>query len=165
MQQMVDSVDLMKNGCLIIQDSSSDTMLTFSNNEALLKKIDVSLLSSLDYSERGYSSTVFQGAPVTVLYTSAQTPNLNYYLILPTSYLKAPGNGLQLLSLFVIFLGVVGSFLIIVLLSKANYKPYEAMEYRLREVNFNHEELMRLNESQKITLRNYYFDQLIHGRF
>ena len=22
---------------------------------------------------------------------------------------------------------------------------------------------MRLNESQKITLRNYYFDQLIHG--
>ncbi len=37
------------------------------------------------------------------------------------------------------------------------------MEYRLREVNFNHEELMRLNESQKITLRNYYFDQLIHG--
>lgn len=163
MQQMVDSVDLMKNGCLIIQDSSSDTMLTFSNNEALLKKIDVSLLSSLDYSERGYSSTVFQGAPVTVLYTSAQTPNLNYYLIVPTSYLKAPGNGLQLLSLFVIFLGVVGSFLIIVLLSKANYKPYEAMEYRLREVNFNHEELMRLNESQKITLRNYYFDQLIHG--
>lgn len=163
MQQMVDSVDLMKNGCLIIQDSSSDTMLTFSNNEALLKKIDVSLLSSLDYSERGYSSTVFQGAPVTVLYTSAQTPNLNYYLIVPTSYLKAPGNGLQLLSLFVIFLGVVGSFLIIVLLSKANYKPYEAMEYRLREVTFNHEELMRLNESQKITLRNYYFDQLIHG--
>lgn len=163
MQQMVDSVDLMKNGCLIIQDSSSDTMLTFSNNEALLKKIDVSLLSSLDYSERGYSSTVFQGAPVTVLYTSAQTPNLNYYLIVPTSYLKAPGNGLQLLSLFVIFLGVVGSFLIIVLLSKANYKPYEAMEYRLREVNFNYEELMRLNESQKITLRNYYFDQLIHG--
>ena len=163
MQQMVDSVDLMKNGCLIIQDSSSDTMLTFSNNEALLKKIDVSLLSSLDYSERGYSSTVFQGAPVTVLYTSAQTPNLNYYLIVPTSYLKATGNGLQLLSLFVIFLGVVGSFLIIVLLSKANYKPYEAMEYRLREVNFNHEELMRLNESQKITLRNYYFDQLIHG--
>lgn len=39
--------------------------------------------------------------------------------------------------------------MIIVLLSKANYKPYEAMEYRLREVNFNHEELMRLNESQK----------------
>ncbi len=149
MQQMVDSVDLMKNGCLIIQDSSSDTMLTFSNNEALLKKIDASLLSSLDYSERGYSSTVFQGVPVTVLYTSAQTPNLNYYLIVPTSYLKAPGNGLQLLSLFIIFLGVVGSFLIIVLLSKANYKPYEAMEYRLREVNFNHEELMRLNESQK----------------
>ena len=37
------------------------------------------------------------------------------------------------------------------------------MEYRLQEVNFNHEELMRLNESQKITLRNYYFDQLIHG--
>ena len=35
MQQMVDSFDLMKNGCLIIQDSSSDTMLTFSNNEAL----------------------------------------------------------------------------------------------------------------------------------
>lgn len=38
MQQMVDSVDLMKNGCLIIQDSNGDTMLTFSNNEALLKK-------------------------------------------------------------------------------------------------------------------------------
>ena len=37
------------------------------------------------------------------------------------------------------------------------------MEYRLQEVNFSHEELMRLNESQKITLRNYYFDQLIHG--
>lgn len=163
MQQMADSVDLMKNGCLIIQDSSAETMLTFSNNEALLKKTDASLLSSLDYSERGYSSTVFQGVPVTVLHTSAQTPNLNYYLIVPTSSLKAPGNGLQLLSLFIIFLGVVGSFLIIVLLSKANYKPYEAMEYRLREVNFNHEELMRLNESQKITLRNYYFDQLIHG--
>ena len=163
MQQMVDSVDLMKNGCLIIQDSSAETMLTFSNNEALLKKTDASLLSSLDYSERGYSSTVFQGVPVTVLHTSAQTPNLNYYLIVPTSSLKAPGNGLQLLSLFIIFLGVVGSFLIIVLLSKANYKPYEAMECRLQEVNFNHEELMRLNESQKITLRNYYFDQLIHG--
>ncbi len=149
MQQMADSVDLMKNGCLIIQDSSAETMLTFSNNEALLKKTDASLLSSLDYSERGYSSTVFQGVPVTVLHTSAQTPNLNYYLIVPTSSLKAPGNGLQLLSLFIIFLGVVGSFLIIVLLSKANYKPYEAMECRLQEVNFNHEELMRLNESQK----------------
>ena len=37
------------------------------------------------------------------------------------------------------------------------------MEYRLREMNFNHEELMRLNETQKITLLNYYFDQLIHG--
>ena len=98
-----------------------------------------------------------------MLHTSAQTPNLNYYLIVPTSSPKAPGNGLQLLSLFIIFLGVVGSFLIIVLLSKANYKPYEAMECRLQEVNFNHEELMRLNESQKITLRNYYFDQLIHG--
>lgn len=163
MQQMADSVDLMKNGCLIIQDSNGETMLTFSNNEALLEKTDASLLSSLDYSERGYFSTVFQGVPVTVLHTSAQTPNLNYYLIVPTSSLKAPGNGLQLLSLFIIFLGVVGSFLIIVLLSKANYKPYEAMECRLREVNFNHEELMRLNESQKITLRNYYFDQLIHG--
>ena len=163
MQQMADSVDLMKNGCLIIQDSSGETMLTFSNNETLLEKTDASLLSSLDYSERGYFSTVFQGVPVTVLHTSAQTPNLNYYLIIPTSSLKAPGNGLQLLSLFIIFLGVVGSFLIIVLLSKANYKPYEAMECRLREVNFNHEELMQLNESQKITLRNYYFDQLIHG--
>lgn len=163
MQQMADSVDLMKNGCLIIQDSSGETMLTFSNNETLLEKTDASLLSSLDYSERGYFSTVFQGVPVTVLHTSAQTPNLNYYLIIPTSSLKAPGNGLQLLSLFIIFLGVVGSFLIIVLLSNANYKPYEAMECRLREVNFNHEELMRLNESQKITLRNYYFDQLIHG--
>lgn len=163
MQQMVDSVDLMKNGCLIIQDSNGDTMLTFSNNEALLKKTDASLLSSLDYSERGYSGTLFQGMPVTVLRTSAQTPNLNYYLIVPTFSLRAPGNGLQLLSLFIVFLGVVGSFLIIVLLSKANYKPYEAMEYRLQEVNFSHEELMRLNESQKITLRNYYFDQLIHG--
>ena len=163
MQQMADSVDLMKNGCLIIQDSSGETMLTFSNNETLLEKTDASLLSSLDYSERGYFSTVFQGVPVTVLHTSAQTPNLNYYLIVPTSSLKAPGNGLQLLSLFIIFLGVVGSFLIIVLLSKANYKPSEAMEYRLQEVNLNHEELMRLNESQKITLRNYYFDQLIHG--
>ena len=30
MQQMADSVDLMKNGCLIIQDSSGETMLTFS---------------------------------------------------------------------------------------------------------------------------------------
>ena len=163
MQQMVDSVDLMKNGCLIIQDSNGDTMLTFSNNEALLQKTDASLLSSLDYSERGYSGTLFQGMPVTVLRTSAQTPNLNYYLIVPTFSLRAPGNGLQLLSLFIVFLGVVGSFLIIVLLSKANYKPYEAMEYRLQEVNFSHEELMRLNESQKITLRNYYFDQLIHG--
>lgn len=163
MQQMADSVDLMKNGCLIIQDSSGETMLTFSNNETLLEKTDASLLSSLDYSERGYFSTVFQGVPVTVLHTSAQTPNLNYYLIIPTSSLKAPGNGLQLLSLFIIFLGVVGSFLIIVLLSNANYKPYEAMECRLREVNFNHEELMQLNESQKITLRNYYFDQLFHG--
>ena len=120
MQQMADSIDLMKNGCLIIQDSSAETMLTFSNNEALLKKTDASLLSSLDYSERGYFSTVFQGVPVTVLHTSAQTPNLNYYLIVPTSSLKAPGNELQLLSLFIIFLGVVGSFLIIVLLSKAN---------------------------------------------
>ena len=163
MQQMVDSVDLMKNGCLIIQDSNDDTMLTFSNNETLLQKTDASLLSSLDYSERGYSGTLFQGMPVTVLRTSAQTPNLNYYLIVPTFSLRAPGNGLQLLSLFIVFLGVVGSFLIIVLLSKANYKPYEAMEYRLQEVNFSHEELMRLNESQKITLRNYYFDQLIHG--
>lgn len=163
MQQMVDSVDLMKNGCLIIQDSNDDTMLTFSNNETLLQKTDASLLSSLDYSERGYSGTLFQGMPVTVLRTSAQTPNLNYYLIVPTFSLRAPGNGLQLLSLFIVFLGVVGSFLIIVLLSKANYKPYEAMEYRLQEVNFSREELMRLNESQKITLRNYYFDQLIHG--
>ena len=163
MQQMVDSVDLMKNGCLIIQDSNDDTMLTFSNNETLLQKTDASLLSSLDYSERGYSGTLFQGMPVTVLRTSAQTPNLNYYLIVPTFSLRAPGNGLQLLSLFIVFLSVVGSFLIIVLLSKANYKPYEAMEYRLQEVNFSHEELMRLNESQKITLRNYYFDQLIHG--
>ena len=111
MQQMVDSVDLMKNGCLIIQDSNGDTMLTFSNNEALLKKTDASWLSSLDYSERGYSGTIFQGVPVTVLHTSAQTPNLNYYLIVPTSSLRVPGNGLQLLSLFIVFLGVVGSFL------------------------------------------------------
>ena len=92
MQQMVDSVDLMKNGCLIIQDSNGDTMLTFSNNEALLKKTDASLLSSLDYSERGYSGTLFQGMPVTVLRTSAQTPNLNYYLIVPTFSLRAPAN-------------------------------------------------------------------------
>lgn len=160
MQQMADSVDLMKNGCLIIQDSSGETMLTFSNNETLLEKTDASLLSSLDYSERGYFSTVFQGVPVTVLHTSAQTPNLNYYLIIPTSSLKAPG---ERTAAIIIFLGVVGSFLIIVLLSNANYKPYEAMECRLREVNFNHEELMQLNESQKIILRNYYFDQLIHG--
>lgn len=164
MQQMADSIDLMKNGCLIIQDSNDETMLTFSNNESLLEKTDASLLSSLNYTDQGYSSTAFQGIPVTVLHTSAQTPNLNYYLIVPTSSLRAPGNGLQLLSLFIIFLGVVGSFLIIVLLSRANYKPYEAMEYRLQEMDFNHEELVRLNETQKITLRNYYFDQLIHGK-
>ena len=164
MQQMTSSIDLMDNGCLIIQDSIGETLLTFDNNEELLAKTDIAVLSSLNYDAQGYSGAVFQGIPVAVLHASAQTPNLDYYLIVPASSLKVPGNDLQLLSLFIIFLGVIGSFFIIVLLSKANYKPYQAMEYRLREMNFNHEELIRLNETQKITLKNYYFDQLIHGK-
>lgn len=163
MQQMADSIDLMRNGCLIIQESNGETLLTFSNNENLLSKTDSSQLAALDYNAQGYCSTVFQGTSVSVLHASAQTPNLDYYLIIPASSLRNPENNLQLVSLFIIFLGVIGGFFIIVLLSRANYKPYQAMEYRLREMNFNHEELMRLNESQKITLRNYYFDQLIHG--
>ena len=36
-----------------------------------------------------------------------------------------------------------------------------SLRYHLKKLDI--EELMRLNESQKITLRNYYFDQLIHG--
>ena len=113
----------MKNGCLIIQDSSSDTMLTFSNNEALLKKIDVSLLSSLDYSERGYSSTVFQGAPVTVLYTSAQTPNLNYYLIVPTVLPESTWKRTAV-TVSIRYLSRCRRKLFdYCLLSKANYKP------------------------------------------
>lgn len=163
MQQIADSIDVMRNGCLIIQESNGETLLTFNNNENLLSKIDSSQLAALDYKAQGYCSTVFQGTSVSVLHASAQTPNLDYYLIIPASSLKNPENKLLLVSLFIIFLGVIGSFFIIVLLSRANYKPYQAMEYRLQEMNFNHEELMRLNESQKITLRNYYFDQLIHG--
>ena len=163
MQQIADSIDVMRNGCLIIQESNGETLLTFNNNENLLSKIDSSQLAALDYNAQGYCSTVFQGTSVSVLHASAQTPNLDYYLIIPASSLKNPENKLLLVSLFIIFLGVIGSFFIIVLLSRANYKPYQAMEYRLQEMNFNHEELMRLNESQKITLRNYYFDQLIHG--
>lgn len=164
MEQMVSSIDLMKNGCLILQDGTGETLLTFDNNEDLLNKTDLSLLSTLHYDAQGYSRAIFQDVRVAVLHVSAQTPNLDYYLIVPVSSLKAPENSLQLLSLFIIFLGVIGSFFIIVLLSKANYKPYQAMEYRLREINFNHEELVRLNESQKITLKNYYFDLLIHGK-
>ena len=163
LQQIVNSVYLMKNGCMLIQNSEDETLLSFSNNSELMTKLSEIVPSQFLPDDTGYSYAVLDGCRVVILHAAAQTPSLDYYVVLPVSSLRSPENSLQLLSLFIIFLGVIGSFVIIVLLSKANYKPYQAMEYRLREVNFNHEELMRLNESQKITLRNYYFDQLIHG--
>lgn len=163
LQQIVNSVYLMKDGCMLIQNSEDETLLSFSNNPELMTKLSEIVPSQFLPDDTGYSYAVLDGCRVVILHAAAQTPSLDYYVVLPVSSLRSPENSLQLLSLFIIFLGVIGSFVIIVLLSKANYKPYQAMEYRLREVNFNHEELMRLNESQKITLRNYYFDQLIHG--
>mgnify|MGYP000755928581 FL=1 len=163
LQQIVNSVDLMKDGCMLIQNSEDETLLSFSNNSELMAKLSEIVPSQFLLNDTGYYYAVLDGCRVVILHAVAQTPNLDYYVVLPISSLQSPENSLQLLSLFIIFLGVIGSFVIIVLLSKANYKPYQAMEYRLREVNFNREELMRLNETQKITLRNYYFDQLIHG--
>lgn len=163
LQQIVSSVALMKDGCMLIQNSEDETLLSFSNNPELMAKLSEIVPYQFLSNDTGYSYAILDGYRVVILHATAQTPNLDYYVIVPVSSLQSPENRLQLLSLFIIFLGVIGSFVIIVLLSKANYKPYQAMEYRLREVNFNHEELMRLNESQKITLRNYYFDQLIHG--
>ena len=163
LQQIVNSVYLMKDGCMLIQNSEDETLLSFSNNPELMTKLSEIVPSQFLPDDTGYSYAVLDGCRVVILHAAAQTPSLDYYVVLPVSSLRSPENSLQLLSLFIIFLGVIGSFVIIVLLSKANYKPYQAMEYRLREVNFNHEELIRLNESQKITLRNYYFDQLIHG--
>ena len=163
LQQIVNSVYLMKDGCMLIQNSEDETLLSFSNNPELMTKLSEIVPSQFLPDDTGYSYAVLDGCRVVILHAAAQTPSLDYYVVLPVSSLQSPENSLQLLSLFIIFLGVIGSFVIIVLLSKANYKPYQAMEYRLQEVNFNHEELMRLNESQKITLRNYYFDQLIHG--
>ena len=163
LQHIVNSVYLMKDGCMLIQNSEDETLLSFSNNPELMTKLSEIVPSQFLPDDTGYSYAVLDGCRVVILHAAAQTPSLDYYVVLPVSSLQSPENSLQLLSLFIIFLGVIGSFVIIVLLSKANYKPYQAMEYRLREVNFNHEELMRLNESQKITLRNYYFDQLIHG--
>ena len=104
MQQIADSIDVMRNGCLIIQESNGETLLTFNNNENLLSKIDSSQLAALDYNAQGYCSTVFQGTSVSVLHASAQTPNLDYYLIIPASSLKNPENKLLLVSLFIIFL-------------------------------------------------------------
>lgn len=163
LQQIVNSVDLMKDGCMLIQNSEDETLLSFSNNSELMAKLSEIVPSQFLLNDTGYYYAALDGCRVVILHAVAQTPNLDYYVVLPISSLQSPENSLQLLSLFIIFLGVIGSFVIIVLLSKANYKPYQAMEYRLREVNFNREELMRLNETQKITLRNYYFDQLIHG--
>ncbi len=163
LQQIVSSVALMKDGCMLIQNSEDETLLSFSNNPELMAKLSEIVPYQFLSNDTGYSYAILDGYRVVILHATAQTPNLDYYVIVSVSSLQSPENSLQLLSLFIIFLGVIGSFVIIVLLSKANYKPYQAMEYRLREVNFNHEELMRLNESQKITLRNYYFDQLIHG--
>lgn len=163
LQHIVNSVYLMKDGCMLIQNSEDETLLSFSNNPELMTKLSEIVPSQFLPDDTGYSYAVLDGCRVVILHAAAQTPSLDYYVVLPVSSLQSPENSLQLLSLFIIFLGVIGSFVIIVLLSKANYKPYQAMEYRLQEVNFNHEELMRLNESQKITLRNYYFDQLIHG--
>ena len=40
MQQIADSIDVMRNGCLIIQESNGETLLTFNNNENLLSKIE-----------------------------------------------------------------------------------------------------------------------------
>ena len=164
MKQMADSVDLMQNGCMLIQNTEGETLLSFNNNPELMDKILNTSPASFLPEDIGYSYAVLDGSKVVILHMAAQTPALNYYVILPSASLSSPENRLQLLSLFIILLGVVGSFIIIVLLSKANYKPYQAMEYRLREMNFNHEELLRMNESQKITLKNYYFDQLIHGQ-
>lgn len=163
LQQIVNSVDLMKDGCMLIQNSEDETLLSFSNNSELMAKLSEIVPSQFLSNDTGYSYAVLDGCRVVILHVAAQTPSLDYYVVLPVSSLRSPENGLQLLSLFIIFLGIIGSFVIIVLLSRVNYKPYQAMEYRLREMNFNHEELMRLNETQKITLRNYYFDQLIHG--
>lgn len=163
LQQIVNSVDLMKDGCMLIQNSEDETLLSFSNNSELMAKLSEIVPSQFLLNDTGYSYAVLDGCRVVILHVAAQTPSLDYYVVLPVSSLRSPENGLQLLSLFIIFLGIIGSFVIIVLLSRVNYKPYQAMEYRLREMNFNHEELMRLNESQKVTLRNYYFDQLIHG--
>lgn len=163
LQQIVNSVDLMKDGCMIIQNSEDETLLSFSNNSELMAKLSEIVPSQFLSNDTGYSYAVLDGCRVVILHVAAQTPSLDYYVVLPVSSLRSPENGLQLLSLFIIFLGIIGSFVIIVLLSRVNYKPYQAMEYRLREMNFNHEELMRLNETQKITLLNYYFDQLIHG--
>ena len=163
LHQIVNSVDLMKDGCMLIQNTEDETLLSFSNNPELMAKLSEIAPSQFLSNDTGYSYAVLDGCRVVILHAAVQTPSLDYYVILPVSSLQSPENNLQLLSLFIIFLGVIGSFVIIVLLSKANYKPYQAMEYRLREMNFNHEELMRLNEFQKITLRNYYFDQLIHG--
>ena len=163
LQQIVNSVDLMKDGCMLIQNSEDETLLSFSNNSELMAKLSEIVPSQFLSNDTGYSYAVLDGCRVVILHVAAQTPSLDYYVVLPVSSLRSPENGLQLLSLFIIFLGIIGSFVIIVLLSRVNYKPYQAMEYRLREMNFNHEELMRLNETQKITLLNYYFDQLIHG--
>ena len=163
LQQIVNSVDLMKDGCMLIQNSEDETLLSFSNNSELMAKLSEIIPSQFLSNDTGYSYAVLDGCRVVILHVAAQTPSLDYYVVLPVSSLRSPENGLQLLSLFIIFLGIIGSFVIIVLLSRVNYKPYQAMEYRLREMNFNHEELMRLNETQKITLLNYYFDQLIHG--
>lgn len=163
LQQIVNSVYLMKDGCMLIQNSEDETLLSFSNNPELMAKLSEIVPSQFLPDDTDYSYAVLDGYRVVILHAVAQTPSLDYYVVLPVSSLRSPENGLQLLSLFIIFLGIIGSFVIIVLLSRVNYKPYQAMECRLQEVNFNHEELMRLNESQKITLRNYYFDQLIHG--
>ena len=157
MQQIADSIDVMRNGCLIIQESNGETLLTFNNNENLLSKIDSSQLAALDYNAQGYCSTVFQGTSVSVLHASAQTPNLDYYLIIPASSLKNPENKLLLVSLFIIFLGVIGSFFIIVLLSRANYTILSEEEAAYAQ---NYLSIPNNTDSFAILYCNVYLDTL-----
>ena len=141
------------SSCLYVTDKTGAAIFAAGNTSAFSTNVE-SLFSLADSSSSEYQHEEFKqnGGKFTITKTTSAYNGWNYYLIQPSAYLLTDLSTYQATYLFAIAAVVIISFLMILSLSKANMKPFEAMHNKLETSHQENIILQRENASLQDSL-------------
>lgn len=165
--QIFSELNLFESGFICVANAEGAPVLTMGPGKEAMDEAEeqaaLETLQSLSYDKRGFSSYRADGNPMLVTAVVSDHYQWTYYLVQPSQAAYYSTGSYQTIFLICIFAALFSGFILIVILSRKNSRPFIDLNSELTETRLEQQRLLELARQQEPLLRTSYIRQMMKG--